>query len=130
MDGAQNVTIPNQTHVQTCTSAESFVAYYRFLTGHKPAHDIVRQSGSIRVAGKALNFPQNTGLQGATVQVWPVNANGASDHGGATRVDRDHRRLGGGRRLGAGDASRPASGTSSRSCGPGCRRSTSTTSRS
>src|SRR5216117_2319154 len=44
MDGAQNVTIPNQTHVQTCTSAESFVAYYRFLTGHKPAHDIVPQS--------------------------------------------------------------------------------------
>ena len=76
MDGAQNVTIPNQTHVQTCTSAESFRAYYRFLTGHKPAHDIVRQSGSIRVAGKALNFPQNTGLQGATVRVWPLNANG------------------------------------------------------
>ncbi len=76
MDGAQNVTIPNQTHVQTCTSAESFRAYYRFLTGHKPAHDIVRQSGSIRVAGKALDFPQNTGLQGATVRVWPLNANG------------------------------------------------------
>src|SRR5213592_3446545 len=62
MDGAQNVTIPDQTHVQTCTSAESFVAYYRFLTGHRPAHDIVRQSGAIKVAGKALNFPQNTGL--------------------------------------------------------------------
>ena len=103
MDGAQNVTIPNQTHVQTCTSAESFRAYYRFLTGHKPAHDIVRQSGSIRVAGKALDFPQNTGLQGATVRVWPLNANGASDHGGATRVARDHRRLGGGWRLGAGE---------------------------
>ena len=26
MAGAQNVTIPNQTHVQTCTSAQSFVA--------------------------------------------------------------------------------------------------------
>ena len=77
MDGAQNVTIPNQTHVQTCSSAGSFRAYYRFLTGHKPAHDIVRQSGSIRVAGKALDFPQNTGLQGATVRVWPLNANGA-----------------------------------------------------
>jgi pimeloyl-ACP methyl ester carboxylesterase len=76
MDGAQNVTIPNQTHVQTCTSAESFLAYYKFLTGHRPAHDIVRQSGPIRVAGKALNFPQNTGLAGATVQVWPLNADG------------------------------------------------------
>src|SRR5687767_5785450 len=33
MDGAENVTIPNQTHVQACTSAESFVEYYKFLTG-------------------------------------------------------------------------------------------------
>ena len=31
MAGATNVTIPNQTHVQTCTSAESFVEYHRFL---------------------------------------------------------------------------------------------------
>jgi pimeloyl-ACP methyl ester carboxylesterase len=76
MDGAQNVTIPDQTHVQTCTSAESFVAYYEFLTGHKPARDIVAQSGPIQVAGKALNFPQNTGLLGGTVQVWPLDADG------------------------------------------------------
>jgi pimeloyl-ACP methyl ester carboxylesterase len=76
MDGAQNVTIPNQTHVQACTSAESFRAYYRFLTGRKPTHSIVRQRGSIRIAGKALNFPQNTGLAGATVRVWPLNVKG------------------------------------------------------
>jgi pimeloyl-ACP methyl ester carboxylesterase len=76
MAGAQNVTIPNQTHVQTCSSAESFRAYYRFLTGHEPAHDIVRQNGSIRIAGKALDFPQNTGLADATIRVWPLNAKG------------------------------------------------------
>jgi pimeloyl-ACP methyl ester carboxylesterase len=76
MDGAQNVTIPNQTHVQTCTSSQSFIAYYRFLTGNRPAHDIVRQTGAIRVAGKALNFPQNSGLSGATVQIWPLHADG------------------------------------------------------
>jgi pimeloyl-ACP methyl ester carboxylesterase len=76
MDGAQNVTIPNQTHVQTCTSAESFLVYYKFLVGHRPAHDIVPQSGSIQVAGRALNFPQNSGLLGGTVQVWRVNADG------------------------------------------------------
>src|SRR6266487_4484905 len=62
MDGAQNVTIPNQTHVQTCTSAQSFVEYYKFLTGRKPAHDIVQQKGSIELAGRALDFPANTGL--------------------------------------------------------------------
>jgi pimeloyl-ACP methyl ester carboxylesterase len=76
MDGAQNVTIPNQTHVQTCTSAQSFVEYYRFLTGRKPARDIVPQKGSIQLAGKALDFPENMGASGTTVQVWQVNGNG------------------------------------------------------
>src|SRR5213083_3143659 len=76
MDGAENVTIPDQTHVQTCTSSESFVAYYEFLTGHKPKSDIVPQSRSIEVAGKALNFPENRGLVGATVQVWPLRGDG------------------------------------------------------
>src|SRR5438445_4032458 len=76
MQGAQNVTIPDQTHVQTCTSAESFVQYYLFLTGRLPSHDIVPQTRLIRIAGKALNFPQNAGLLGATVQIWPVDTNG------------------------------------------------------
>src|SRR5947199_6868416 len=56
MDGAKNVLIPDQTHVQTCTSAESFIAYYKFLTGHKPAQDIVAQSGPLQVAGTAHHF--------------------------------------------------------------------------
>jgi hypothetical protein len=76
MDGAQNVTIPNQTHVQTMTSAESFVEYYKFLTGRRPARDIVPQPGAIEVAGKALFFPENRGLLGATVEVWEVNDSG------------------------------------------------------
>jgi pimeloyl-ACP methyl ester carboxylesterase len=76
MDGAQNVTIRNQTHVQTCTSAESFVAYYKFLTGRRPTRGIVPQRGPIRVAGKALDFPRNTGLSGARVQIWRLDENG------------------------------------------------------
>ena len=76
MEGAQNVTIPNQTHVQACTSAESFVEYHKFLAGRKPPHDIVRQKGAIQVAGKALNFPENRGAVGTTVQIWPVNDSG------------------------------------------------------
>src|SRR3954467_15950311 len=76
MDGATNVTIPNQTHVQTCTSKESFVAYFKFLTGRPPAHDIVPQKGAIELAGRALNFPQNNGLSGADVQLWEVDADG------------------------------------------------------
>src|SRR3954447_18999991 len=76
MEGATNVTIPNQTHVQTCTSKESFVEYFKFLTGSPPAQDIVPETGSIELAGRALNFPQNNGLSGAEVQLWEVDANG------------------------------------------------------
>src|SRR3989442_504501 len=75
MEGAQNVTIPDQTHVQTCTSAESFIQYFEFLRGGLPAQDIVPQK-RIQLAGKALNFPQNAGLAGASAQIWPVDANG------------------------------------------------------
>jgi pimeloyl-ACP methyl ester carboxylesterase len=76
MNGAKNVTIPNQTHVQTCTSWQSFVQIYKFLRGKRPAHDIVRQRGRIHLAGRALTFPQNQGLSDATVQVWPLKADG------------------------------------------------------
>ena len=76
MEGAANVTIPNQTHVQACTSAESFVEYHKFLTGKRPARDIVRQRGAIQVAGKALNFPENMGSLGTTVQIWPLDGSG------------------------------------------------------
>jgi pimeloyl-ACP methyl ester carboxylesterase len=76
MNGAKNVTIPNQTHVQTCTSWQSFQQIYDFLTGKKPAQDIIRQRGSIQLAGRALTFPQNQGLAGATVQVWPLGPTG------------------------------------------------------
>src|SRR5947208_7043423 len=81
MDGATNVTIPNQTHVQTCTSAQSFVQFFKFLTGKAPKHDIVPQPGSIKLAGRELNFPQNNGLSGATIQLWPVDAT-AKRYGG------------------------------------------------
>src|SRR5438445_2963987 len=64
MDGAENVTIPDQTHVQTCTSAESFIQYFEFMLGRRPLRDICRRS-PIEVAGKALDFAQNSGFLGA-----------------------------------------------------------------
>jgi predicted esterase len=75
MEGAENVTIANSTHVQTSTSAETFQQMFKFFRGHLPRRDIVPQR-SIQLAGKALEFPQNTGLAGDTVEVWPVNSNG------------------------------------------------------
>jgi Lipase C-terminal domain/Lipase (class 2) len=76
MESAENVTIPNATHVQTSTSAESFEQIFKFFRGTLPAHDIVAKKGSILLAGKALEFPQNTGLIGDTVQMWPLNFQG------------------------------------------------------
>jgi hypothetical protein len=75
MEGAENVTIPNATHVQTSTSAETFEQMFKFFRGTLPGHDIVAQK-LISLAGKALEFPQNTGLVGDTVEVWPVNSDG------------------------------------------------------
>ena len=73
MNGAANVTIPNQTHVQACTSKEAFVEYFKFLTGSQPANDIVPAPGQVNIAGRALLFPQNKALPaGVTLEVWPV----------------------------------------------------------
>ena len=95
MDGAENVTIPDQTHVQTCTSAESFVQYYTFLTGRHPRRDISRQD-RIEVAGKALDFPQNSGLLGAKVQVWPVDSSGQRSTTPLASIDISDGSVGGG----------------------------------
>src|SRR5437870_5520102 len=54
MEGAENVTIPNQTHVQSSTSSQSFVQIFKFFRGKLPLHDIVAQKGKIQLTGKAL----------------------------------------------------------------------------
>ncbi len=77
--GAINVTVPNQTHVQSATSAESFAAMFRFFTGHPPrTTDILRQHGKITIAGRAMLFPQNVGVPaGTALTIWRVrNSNG------------------------------------------------------
>ena len=118
MDGAQNVTIPNQTHVQTCTLGR-VVPRVLQVPDRTPARRTTSsaQNGSIEIAGKALNFPQNTGLRGRDGPGLAGQRQRAADDGGAARVDRDHRRLGGGGAWGP-VPSRQASATSSRSCVP------------
>ncbi len=76
--GATNVLIPNETHVQSSTSATSFIQIYKFLRGKAPKHDIVaaKRKEVIEIAGKALDFPINTGLIGDTLKIWPVQADG------------------------------------------------------
>jgi hypothetical protein len=78
MPGAENVFIPNATHVQTSTSALTFQYMYKFFDGKMPRRDIKRvpKSATIELAGKALEFPQNTALTGDTVEVWPLSSEG------------------------------------------------------
>lgn len=72
--GAKNVLVPDSSHVQTATSPFSFKWFYKFFTGKWPkTTNIVPQKGKIKLSGRDVNFPQNTGLSGATVQVWAIN---------------------------------------------------------
>jgi len=75
MEGAENVTMPDMTHVQSATSAQTFVQMFELFRHTPPKHDLVSQK-SIQLGGKALEFPQNTGLAGDTVEVWPLNSEG------------------------------------------------------
>ncbi len=70
--GAENVTVPNQTHVQVATSAESFKPIYRFFTGHRARRDISPER-RITLSGRAQLFPQNTGVGDRTLEVWEVS---------------------------------------------------------
>lgn len=67
--------IPGQAHVEVATSKESFAAQFEFLVGEAPeVVDIVPQDGSVTISGRAVNFPSNTGREGATLDIWRVDA--------------------------------------------------------
>lgn len=70
--GATNVTVPGQYHVETATSEESFVEMYRFFRGREPFTTRIRPQLLPEVAGRAVLFPQNVGVDGATLEVWWV----------------------------------------------------------
>ena len=72
--GATNVLLPGQFHVQSATSPEAFTAMYQFFTGEAPTTtDVVPQPpGQVRLAGRAVFFPQNIGVGDATVEIWEV----------------------------------------------------------
>jgi pimeloyl-ACP methyl ester carboxylesterase len=76
--GAENVYLPDQSHVQAATSKETFAAFYEFFTGSAPATtDVVPNGGTVKIAGEANLFPQNTGVGGAELELWEVDAQGA-----------------------------------------------------
>jgi hypothetical protein len=75
MPGAINVTIPGVPHIECATCAPSFFEMYKFFTGHEPeTTDILPEPpGDIRIAGRAVLFPQNVGVAGSTLEIYKVN---------------------------------------------------------
>ena len=73
--GAENVYFPDQAHTETVTSAASFAAQFRFLTGRAPltTRILPQLPGQVQLAGRAVLFPSNAGAAGATVQVFEVH---------------------------------------------------------
>jgi pimeloyl-ACP methyl ester carboxylesterase len=65
---------PGQAHVEVATSPESFAAQYEFLVGEPPeVVDIVPQAEPVVLEGRAVQFPANTGRQGANLDIWTVD---------------------------------------------------------
>jgi hypothetical protein len=89
--GATNVTLPNVTHVECATCAEAFVEMFKFLTGQAPVTDkiVTEPSGNIELAGRAVIFPQNIGVQqpGATLQIWEIDGQTGARIGSQPQVN-------------------------------------------
>ncbi|MCB0864604.1 MAG: alpha/beta hydrolase [Solirubrobacterales bacterium] len=73
--GAENVRFPNRAHTEVTSSSATFVRVYEFLEGEKPEvkYVVPQDPRHIRVAGRALEFPQNVGIDGGTLNVYRVN---------------------------------------------------------
>ncbi|MFC4259773.1 alpha/beta fold hydrolase [Marinobacter lacisalsi] len=72
--GENTFYLADQEHVETATSAESFAIQFTFLTGEEPTYThIVPEDGPVDISGRAVIFPNNTGTDGATLEVWPVD---------------------------------------------------------
>jgi hypothetical protein len=73
--GAENYVIPKAPHNETCTSPVSFAYMYKFFTGYDPVSTSVlpEPKGHIRLAGRAVLYPQNIGVDGATLEIYELN---------------------------------------------------------
>jgi pimeloyl-ACP methyl ester carboxylesterase len=69
-----NVQFEDQGHTEVVGSPESFEAQYEWLTGREPktTRILAEPPGKVNVSGRALNFPANTALVGAEVELWEV----------------------------------------------------------
>lgn len=73
--GATNLNFPARSHTEVVNSPESFRATYRFLLGKNPKTMNVTPEppNKVTVAGRALNFPNNLGIENGRLEVFQIN---------------------------------------------------------
>jgi pimeloyl-ACP methyl ester carboxylesterase len=64
-----------QTHVEAATSPESFAFQYEFFLGEEPKTNLIlpEPPGQVKISGRAVDFPDNTGVDGGTVEIFKVS---------------------------------------------------------
>lgn len=87
LPGARNVQFADQSHTEVVNSPESFAEMYRFVTGAAPVFaEVVRETGTVQISGRALLFPENAGAHDATMRVWKVAPTTGTHPAGAQPV--------------------------------------------
>ena len=71
--GATNIYLSDQSHTQTVTSAESFLAVYRFLNGRDARTSRVVSEPVMRLAGRAVLFPLNVGVPVGRLEIYRLD---------------------------------------------------------
>lgn len=74
--GAENVYFPVRAHTEVTTSAASFTHVYEFLEGEKPEvkNVVPEKPKKVRIAGRALAFPANVGIDGGQLDIYEVDS--------------------------------------------------------
>ncbi|APX97331.1 hypothetical protein [Natronorubrum daqingense] len=86
-----------QGHVEVATSEEAFGAIYEFLTDDAPKTTQIEPepADEVTLSGRALVFPDNVGVEGATLEVYAINPKtGSREETVATQTLKDDGRWG------------------------------------
>lgn len=72
--GAENVYFPEKAHTEVTTSRPAFAAVYEFLNGEPPETKAItaEDPSKVKVRGRALDFPNNLGMKGRTLEVYEL----------------------------------------------------------
>ena len=71
--GATNVYFEKQTHTQTVTSPQTFEEIYTFFNDEEPETTKILAEDDIELAGRAVIFPQNVGVEAGELEIYEVD---------------------------------------------------------